>query len=217
MGISDNTKTSYVWKKIYGREQSVNTKEWYEEYPGALAYLHKSEVWADEIPVPAPSTSTDSVQVFDTLELTEDTTVANHMAWKACSTVGDLTTQIGSFIPPRFDRSYMVRVFGNDGTELATSHPSNWVFDYENGVLFFEHNPESYGVQLPIHIKVYRYIGSTMTDVDTSGGSGDTQSAVSGNVDGGGASTVYISDENIDGGVSNTTYNSGESIDGGNS
>jgi len=40
---------------------------------------------------------------------------------------------------------------GNIGDEIPTAHPSNWIFDYENGVLKFENDPTSYGLTPPFH------------------------------------------------------------------
>ena len=165
MSVSDTVKTNFVWKKIKGRRYTVDTKAWYEEYPGTLVFIHTDEVWADSIPTPAPGTTTSVVQYYDDLKLTEDTSTPDHRAWLACATPGDTSTQLTGFVPPRFHQSYTVRLFEDDGAggignEIPTTHESNWFFDYENGVLVFENDPTSYGLTPPFHIKVYRYIGS---------------------------------------------------------
>ena len=169
MPLSQTTKTDLVFKKIKGRRITTVDKAFYEEFPGALTYLHSTEVWSDTIPVPAPGTTTSVVQYYSDLQMTEDATVSNHRAWLACSTPGDTNTQLKGFVPPRFDQSYTVRVFEDDGAgnldsskEVPTAHPTNWFFDYENGVLMFENDPVAAGLTTPFHIRVYRYIGETV-------------------------------------------------------
>ena len=173
MPLSTTTKTDYSFKKIKGRRFTTTDKAWYEEFPGKMTTVHASDVWADQIPKPAPGATTSVVEYFEDLKLTEDNTTANHKAWLACATPGDTSTQLKGFVPPVFDQTYTVRVFqddgsGNKGDEIGTTHPSNWTFDYENGVLFFENDPTSYGLQTPFHIQVYRYIGKTVKEQTTS-------------------------------------------------
>ena len=196
MGISQTRKTDFVWKKIKGRRFTTDEKAWYEEYPGILTYVHYTELWADEIPYPPPNNDTDVVKVYDDLVLTEDTSVSNKRAWLACETPGDTSTQLKGFIPPRFGQEYTVRVYeddgaGNKGNEIPTTHPSNWFFDYENGILVFENPPQNYGLTPPFHIKVYKYIGKIGVPEDIE------------NIDGGSASTVYLPEQVIDGGNAN--------------
>ena len=168
MGLSNTTKTDLVFKKIKGRRFTFTNKEWYEEYPGSLVFLHANEVWADTIPTPAPGASNSIVQYYDDLKLTEDTSTPDHKAWLACETYGDPNTILKEFVPPRFHQSYTVRLYeddgaGNKGSEVPTTHESNWFFDYENGVLVFENNPYDYGLTGPFHIQIYRYIGQKVT------------------------------------------------------
>jgi|GEM_PF-2625923 len=181
MPLSQQTKTDLVFKKIKGRRVTSLDKAFYEEFPGALTYLHAGEVWSETVPTPAPGVTTSVVQYYADLKLTEDITVADHKGWLACSTPNDISTQLKGFIPPRFDQTYTVRIFEDDGSgnidtnkEVPTAHPTNWFFDYENGVLMFENDPEASGLTTPFHIRVYRYIGET---VETSAASVDKKMA----------------------------------------
>ena len=193
MALSSTTKTDLVFKKIKGRQYTTTAKAWYEEYPGTLTYVHYTELWADEIPYPPPESDTDVVKVYSDLKLTEDTTVADKKSWLACETYGDPSTQLKGFIPPRFGQLYTVRVYEDDGAggigdEVPTTHPAEWFFDYENGVLVFQNPPANYGLKMPFHIKVYRYIGKV--------GVGELME----NIDGGSASSVYLPSQVVDGG-----------------
>ena len=167
MPLSDISKTNFVFKKIKGRRDTANEKAWYEEFPGYLVFLHADDVWSDPIPTPAPGASTSVVQYYNHHQLTEDSSTPNHKAWLMCETPGDTSTQLRQFVPPRFHQTYTARVYDNTGTEIPTTDPSNWFFDYENGVLFFEEDPTTHGWSTPISVSVYRYIGNTVS----SGGS----------------------------------------------
>ena len=161
MALSDGKKLDLVFKSRVGREETTTNKAWYEEFPAGSVYLHASEVYADPIPETPPASSTSTIQVYDTLTLTEDNSVANHKSWKAYSTPGDTSSErLTHFIHPRFGQGYTVRVYDNNNNEIPTTDDSKWFFDYETGVLTFEEDPTAHGWALPIKIKAYRYIGN---------------------------------------------------------
>ena len=179
MALAEVVKVDFSFKKLEGREETTIDKQWYEEFAGRLLYPHSKDVWVEDIPIPAPSSSTSIVKVYDMHNLTRDITVNYNRSWLLCDTENDLGTRVKGLIPPRFDQTYTARIFENNGDEIPTAHPSNWVFDYENGVLFFENNPVNYGIQLPIKIKTYQYRGKTLKDILDSGiGGGDNTKVI---------------------------------------
>lgn len=165
--VSDKNQRAYAFKKVVGNRQTNPDKQWYNEYPGILSNPHACEIWTEDIPEIPPASSTNSIQIWDTLTLTEDVTVPEHCAWLAISG----STQLHDFIQPRFGQGYFVRVFDDNLNEILTVDNSVWVFDYKNGVVWFEHNPVSYGHTIPIKIKVYRYTGTTLASASGSTGS----------------------------------------------
>jgi len=174
VALGSDLKLDFIFKKILGRNLTTNLKQWYEEFAGSLTFQHISEIFSDDIPAIPPNITTSSIQIFNQYTLTEDNTTSNKRAWIVCSTIGDLTTQLNRFIPPRFGQSYTARLFDNNNVEIPPTHASNWLFDYENGIVFFESNPINYGIVLPIKISVYRYIGNTLTTSGTGGGTQDS-------------------------------------------
>jgi len=170
MGIvSDKNQRSYAFKKVVGNRQTDPDKQWYNEQSGILSNPHSTEVWMTDIPMTPPISTTSEIQVFNTITLTEDVTVPDKRSWLAQIS----GSQLNDFIPPRFGNGYFVRVFDNNLNEILTIDNSVWVFDYKNGVLWFEFNPETYGHTAPIKLKVYRYIGETLAEFSGSGGSTD--------------------------------------------
>jgi hypothetical protein len=153
-------KTDYTFKKAVGREFTTNVKLWYEEFPGQSRYVHRDLVWVDTIPELPPASSDSVIQVYNTLVLVKDVTVSSYKAWKAEDPVG---TRIRGFIPPIFGQGYMARIFDNADREIPTTDSSDWIFDYDNGVLAFSTNPVSFGWNAAnIKLKAYRYIGATL-------------------------------------------------------
>lgn len=161
MALSDSRKLDLVFKALLGREETTTAKAWYEEFANHATYLHKSEIYGDDIPSTPPSSSTSTIEVYDTLELTLDNTVSGSRCWKARQTPGNSNSpQLTHFIHPRFGQGYTARIYDNNDNEIPTTDPSNWYFFYETGILIFENSPLNYGWQAPFKLKAYRYVGS---------------------------------------------------------
>lgn len=158
----------FVFKKLANREYTSTAKRWYEEVSGIPIKLKGSDVWIDNIPYPPPVLDTAVVQIFNTLSLQEDLTTADQQSWKAEYPVGN---RIGSFIPPRYGHSYVIRVYDGNDDEIPIGDESAWFFDYEMGILTFENDPSNYGWDDSVFkIKAYRYVGRTADDITTGSG-----------------------------------------------
>jgi hypothetical protein len=168
MGLLDASKYNYAFKKLLGRLHTSNSKNFYEEKPGIISNVMQGNVWTGEIPAVAPSNDTVAIKVYSgsgMLRLTEDTSVASRQAFLAKATFGDLNSaQLTNFIQPNMGQTYSVRLFiggTSAANEIPSSHSSNWIFDYDNGVLAFESTPPAGNV----YIQVCRYIGPTLADL----------------------------------------------------
>lgn len=154
---SDITKLIYSFKKLFGRNHSSNSKEWYEESSGNLINVHKDNVWFDTIP-PVVQDAINSNVVYpyegnNKLTLTMDLSVESSKGWH--------TNGIKGFVPPKYGQSYSVRLFDSADNEITSSDNVGWIFDYENGYLSFENSPSMYS--LPFKLHVYKYSGRTLT------------------------------------------------------
>jgi len=163
--LSDARKLDIVFKILSSREETTTAKAWYEERPIKSRILHLSEIWADPIPDPPPASETTVVRPLMDYELTLDDTVANNKAWLVTKTPGDKNAPRYPLIHPRYGAGYAARIFGADGTEIPTTHPSKWFIIYEEGILVFEEDPTAHGIALPIKIRAYAYIGQTLDTV----------------------------------------------------
>jgi len=159
---------NFVFKKIANREYTSTAKRWFEEVSGVPIKLNGADVWIDEIQPTPPLIDTAVVQVFNTLSLQEDMTTAYQQSWKAEYPVGN---RIGSFIPPRYGNSYVIRVYDGNDSEIPIGNESAWFFDYEMGILTFDNPPSNYGWNDSVFkIKAYRYVGRTVDDITTGSG-----------------------------------------------
>lgn len=149
----DITKINYSQKKLSGKQHTWNTKKWYEEDDGILIFQHAKEIWIDRIDEVVPNVETKSIKPFLNLILKEDKTVQGRRSFYTTDTLGK---KINGFIPPSYGIGYSVRL-KIKGVIIQTSHSSNWIFDYVNGVLTFENTPPDGEVT----IDVYQYIGRT--------------------------------------------------------
>jgi hypothetical protein len=153
-------KTDYSFKKLVGREYTSNVKQWYEEFPGILRYVHASSVWIDDIAQVPPDETTLTIRVYNTLTLVRDVTVSSYRSWKA---EDPPTTRLYGFISPSYGVGYTVRLYDNADREVPTTDGSSWLFDYDNGTLSFDNNPTNYGWNAAsFKIKAYLYIGNVL-------------------------------------------------------
>jgi hypothetical protein len=146
-------------KKANNRQYTYSQKQWFEEQPSADKSLNIGDLWIEAIPSNPPMQSTPQVEIVSGVILTEDITTQNSMAWLFCETPGNLSSQGGDFICPNNNLSnkYFVRIFDNNGLQIPIDDPSQWVFDYTNGVLVF--NATVVNFVAPYKLYGYRYVG----------------------------------------------------------
>jgi hypothetical protein len=153
MGIPDLQKLDSLWKRVFYGLTSTNTvpaKESYSETIPSYTPVLNQWLWLDSasIPSPAPTSTNDVVQVYNSsvaLQMTTDPTVPGSITWLATSSYGDLTTVVDNWINPGIDSSYLVKIYnGNPATGgrplIQTAKDLEWIFDYSAGVLRFVNN-----------------------------------------------------------------------------
>lgn len=147
----DTTKINFSFKKLAGKQHTWNSKKWYEEDDGIVLFQHAKEIWIDRVDSTPPSAETDLIRPIMNLDLVEDKTVQGRRSFYAVDGQGN---RIKGFIPPSYGINYSVKLM-IDGTKIPTTHSSNWIFDYANGVLTFENTPPDGTVT----ISAYEYVG----------------------------------------------------------
>lgn len=158
MALGDAIKTDLLFKKLKNLGYTTTAKAYYEEADLNKVLVHKDFILQEAIPSTPPASTTSVVKAFTPggdgrLLLTKDTSVANSKCWKA--EVGGNVLQ--NWIPPFFGIGYFVKIYESDNsTEIPTTDPSDWVFDYEAGILTFQDTvPDATG----IYLEAYQYVG----------------------------------------------------------
>lgn len=149
----DATKINYSHKRLVGKQHTANTKSFYEEEDGVILYQHAKEIWIDKVSPTPPATSTQLIRVYNNLQLVMDETVQGRKSFYAATAEGE---RIRGFIPPSYGINYSV-VLEIDGKKIPSSHSSNWIFDYANGVITFENTPPAGDLEISACV----YIGRT--------------------------------------------------------
>jgi hypothetical protein len=150
----DSTKINFTFKKLSGKQHTWNSKKWYEEEDGIILFQHAKEIWIDRITENPPEIETDLIKPHLGLVVINDISVQGRRSFYAFDS--QTNKKIKGFIPPSYGNNYNVKVFV-DGVKIPTTHSSNWMFDYANGILVFENTPPV-GT---ITISAYEYIGRT--------------------------------------------------------
>lgn len=150
--MENTTKINYSLKKLVGKQHTWNSKQWFEEADGITLHQHATEVWIDTIPAQPPIDTNPIVEQM-TLTLVEDNTVQGRRSFYAVDENNEI---LRGFIPPSYGVNYSVIIKAGTA-KIPTSHPSQPLFDYANGVLSFENTPPAGDIT----VTVYRYTGRT--------------------------------------------------------
>ena len=152
------TKEDRSFKTLISKETTDSANKFFFNELGARTLnVHASEIWSDDIPFNDPAQAViDGVAEQKTLfVLTEDLTVPNNQSWKAESPPG---TRLADWISDKYGAGYTIRLFDNAGSEIFTTDPVGWFFDYQTGILTFSGN--AVGKARPFKVTGYRYIGA---------------------------------------------------------
>jgi hypothetical protein len=161
-------KKSYLLKNSQYRKTSSKLKDYYEEvFDSAISAVHNDDVWAESIPSVAPKANTSVLIYYNRLELKEDSTVQDSRTWISVSNVSatydfsqreDFTNpRLKNWVPPKYGDNYKIKIYNSSNTEISMYHTSNWIFNYDTGVLLFDGEiPDG----KPFRIEGHRYIGA---------------------------------------------------------
>jgi hypothetical protein len=137
-----------IYKKMQGKAKTSIQKRYTEETLASNLHMHSQDIWVSPIVVDPQQAANQSVATLHTLSLlAEDLTVPNHLGWNS---------NITDWIPPRYGKSYIVRIYDRNGAEIPSSDPMGWDFDYQAGYLSIKN---SFTYATPLKITGYQYVG----------------------------------------------------------
>ena len=209
------TQTDTSFKKLSNKRITTSTGKGLPEEKGASTLeLYLPDVKTGLIPGTPPGTSTDVLYYTGAIgqTLVVDTSVPNNLTWFATTGYGNTTSandgsalsesqRLGDWVSDKYDgfgtvsgAGYEIKVYDRNSNLITKSDSSNWLFDYQTGILVFNNNVTSYGTGIsaigPFRIVGYRYVGPKGVIPATYGGLGYTTYTL-GDIFVGSGNTVY--------------------------
>ena len=209
------TQTDTSFKKLSNKRITTSTGKGLPEEKGASTLeLYLPDVKTGLIPGTPPGTSTDVLYYTGAIgqTLVVDTSVPNNLTWFATTGYGNTTAandgsalsesqRLGDWVSDKYDgfgtvsgAGYEIKVYDRNSNLITKSDSSNWLFDYQTGILVFNNNVTSYGTGIsaigPFRIVGYRYVGPKGVIPATYGGLGYTAYTL-GDIFVGSGNTVY--------------------------
>ncbi len=192
------TQTDTSFKKLQNKRITTSTGKGIDEEKGASTLeLYLPDIKTELIPGTPPGATTSILAYTGAIgqTLAVDTSVPGNLTWFATTGYGNTTAandgsflsesqRLGDWISDKYDAfgtvsgaGYEIKVYDKDSNLITKADPSDWLFDYQTGILAFNNASTTYGAVStsgPFRIVGYRYIGSKGTIPAYYGGSGFT-------------------------------------------
>jgi len=194
------TQTDTSFKKLSNKRVTTSTGKGLPEEKGASTLeLYLPDIKTGTIPGTPPGATTDVLSYTGAIgqTLVVDTSVPGNLTWFATTGYGNTTAandgsslsesqRLGDWISDKYDgfgtvagAGYEIKVYDRNSNLITKSDSSNWLFDYQTGILIFNNNVNSYGTGIsvngPYRVVGYRYIGPKGIIPASYGGLGYTE------------------------------------------
>jgi len=178
------TQTDTSFKKLSSKRITTSTGKGLPEEKGASTLeLYLPDIKTGLIPGTPPNATTGVLYYTGAIgqTLAVDTSVPGNLTWFATSGYGNTTNandgsalsesqRLGNWVSDKYDgfgtvagAGYEIKVYDKNDNLITKSDNSNWLFDYQTGILIFNNNVNSYGTGIstngPYRIVGHRYIG----------------------------------------------------------
>ena len=192
------TQTDTSFKKLQNKRITTSTGKGIDEEKGASTLeLYLPDIKTELIPGTPPGATTSILAYTGAIgqTLAVDTSVPGNLTWFATTGYGNTTAandgsflsesqRLGDWISDKYDAfgtvsgaGYEIKVYDKNSNLITKADPSDWLFDYQTGILAFNNASTTYGAVStsgPFRIVGYRYIGSKGIIPAYYGGSGFT-------------------------------------------
>lgn len=162
MTIDFNKKIDLLWKKInYGVSETSLTKQPYEEHEKSEISFFSSDIWQEDLSIPAIPTEVPGITALADHTLVLDPTDNTKSTFLCVANPSQPTidaNRLRDFIPFGKSPLYEVKIYSDEArtTRVYPNEVNNsWVFDYSAGILWF---PEG-TTYTRLYVSGYRYIG----------------------------------------------------------
>ena len=191
------SKEDSSFKKLQNKRITANVKDITNEFGASTLELYLPDIKTGEIPPTPPGTSTEILEYTGAIgqTLVVDTSVVNSLTYFASSSWGNTTVanngsqssesaRLLNWIPDKYDAfgtlpgaGYGIKLYDKNNVEIPSGDSSNWLFDYQTGILMFNNGTTNAGSVInrgPFRIVGYRYIGPKGVIPGNYGGTGYT-------------------------------------------
>lgn len=198
------TQEDTSFKKLQNKRITTSSGKGIDEEKGASTLeLYLPDVKTDEIPGVPPGASTDVLIYTGAIgqTLVVDTSVPSNLTWFATTGYGNTTVandgsqssesaRLMNWISDKYDgfgtvsgAGYEIKVYDKNSNLITKSDASDWLFDYQTGILVFNNSTLSNGNPVstsgPYRIVGYRYNGRKGIIPTNYGGLGISLSSLS--------------------------------------
>ena len=177
------TQQDTSFKKLQNKRITTSTGKGIDEEKGASSLeLYLPDVKTELIPGTPPGASTSVLAYTGSIgqTLVVDTSVPGNLTWFASTGYGNTTDanngsflsesqRLGDWISDKYDgfgtvsgAGYEIKVYDASSNLITKADPSDWLFDYQTGILVFNNTSTTYGLVSstgPFRVVGYRYIG----------------------------------------------------------
>ena len=177
------TQQDTSFKKLQNKRITTSTGKGIDEEKGASSLeLYLPDVKTELIPGTPPGASTSVLAYTGAIgqTLVVDTSVPGNLTWFASTGYGNTTDanngsflsesqRLGDWISDKYDgfgtvsgAGYEIKVYDANSNLITKADPSDWLFDYQTGILVFNNTSTTYGLVSstgPFRVVGYRYIG----------------------------------------------------------
>lgn len=168
MGLSSEQKLSKIFKKSFGKGETLLSRKFFEEPLSSQDNIIPEQIWtnASFIPQSAPDLINEEqqgvVKYYELLEL-EHITGSNNLSY--------FSLELKDTIPFNYgDGSYNYKLFKNDGITRIYFGEGDWVLDTAGGLLtFYGELPNGIDSSNPPKISFYKYIGNKGLNTSSQG------------------------------------------------
>ena len=178
------TQQDTSFKKLQSKRITTSTGKGINEEKGASTLeLYLPDIKTELIPGTPPGASTSVLAYTGGIgqTLAVDTSVPSNLTWFATTGFGNTTVandgtqsseeaRLMNWISDKYDAfgtisgaGYEVKLYDKNSNLITKTDPSDWLFDYQTGILTFNNASTAYGTVAtsgPYRIVGYRYIGS---------------------------------------------------------
>ena len=192
------TQQDTSFKKLQNKRITTSTGKGINEEKGASTLeLYLPDIKTEIIPGTPPGATTDVLYYTGAIgqTLVVDTSVPANLTWFATSGYGNTTlandgsqssedARLMGWISDKYDAfgtvsgaGYEIKLYDKNSNLITKTDPSDWLFDYQTGILTFNNASTAYGAVAtsgPFRIVGYRYIGKKGVITGAYGGLGFT-------------------------------------------